>query len=491
MARFNTKTTGTKTTNLAGGVGYAQSPEMELVSILLTSFVKDQYYRDADMTMNRLKELISKVDPKFAAQAAIFTRHEFGMRSISHVLAGELVKYASGQPWARSFYDKIVRRPDDMLEITSYYFGAGNKRLSSAMQFGFRKAIEKFDEYQLAKYRGENRDVSLVDMVRLVRPASTSPNINAIGKLINGELKSTETWEAKLTTAGQTAETVEEKQELKKEAWTELVMSRKIGYFALLRNLRNIMNQAPDVIDVACELLVNPKLIKTSLVLPFRYLTAINEIDTSSAIGRKVVAAIHKAFEISLDNIPDLPNTLVVVDNSGSMSGDWGNGGNHFGWMTHAQLGAMFGMMVAKRSNADLMEFGTTARYIQYSLNEDVFKFAKNFKQLNDVGHGTNFHSIFDTANKKYDRIIIFSDMQGWQGGNKISPGSMALAAYNQKYNANPYIYSFDLNGYGSLQFPASKVFQLAGFSDKVFDLIGKLEEDPATLVKKIKAVEL
>ncbi len=44
MSKFNTTLTGTtKTTNYAGGDAYKQSSELELVSILLTSFVTDTF----------------------------------------------------------------------------------------------------------------------------------------------------------------------------------------------------------------------------------------------------------------------------------------------------------------------------------------------------------------------------------------------------------------------------------------------------------------
>ncbi len=70
--------------NAAGGVGYALSPKIEFVSTLLTSFLKDQFYRTEDGTVVRLKELMTKIDPEFAAKAAVYARQAFGMRSISH-----------------------------------------------------------------------------------------------------------------------------------------------------------------------------------------------------------------------------------------------------------------------------------------------------------------------------------------------------------------------------------------------------------------------
>ncbi|MDE1770632.1 MAG: hypothetical protein KGI28_08800, partial [Thaumarchaeota archaeon] len=46
----------------------------------------------------------------------------------------------------------------------------------------------------------------------------------------------------------------------------KLIKERKIGYFALLRNLRNISEQAPEIMNEALEMLVDEKLIKSSLV---------------------------------------------------------------------------------------------------------------------------------------------------------------------------------------------------------------------------------
>ena len=121
MSRFNTTSEGTKTVNLAGGQAYKQTPELELVSILLTSFANDQFYRSSSDTFDTLKQLISMCDKEFVAKAAIYVRTKFGMRSISHVVASELAKHIGGNKWAKDFYESIVYRPDDLMEILSYH----------------------------------------------------------------------------------------------------------------------------------------------------------------------------------------------------------------------------------------------------------------------------------------------------------------------------------------------------------------------------------
>jgi hypothetical protein len=107
---------------------------------------------------------------------------------------------------------------------------------------------------------------------------------------------------------------------------------------------------------------------------------------------------------------------------------------------------------------------------------------------FNFPGGSTNFPAIFQKANKKYDRVIILSDMQGWVG--YYTPKA-EFDRYKQRFGANPKVYSFDLAGLGTLQFPEKNVYALAGFSEKSFDIMALLDEDPKALVNRIKQVEV
>lgn len=471
MPKFNTKQVDPSlTANLAGGQAHQQSPQLEMVSILLTSFANDQFYKSGNDTLATLKLLIQKCNPKFSAKAAIYARTKFGMRSISHVAASELAIQIGGCEWAKDFYNQIIYRPDDMLEILSYH-KANNGKISNAMKKGFASAFDKFDAYQLAKYRGEGKGVKLIDVVNLVHPIPVEKNAEAIKLLTKGELKSTDTWEAKLTAAGQS----EDVELGKKEAWSDLIKERKIGYFALLKNLRNIMTQAPEILTEAIAMIVDEKLIKKSLVLPFRFITAFNEIkDLPVSLARQVMVGISKAIDISLGNVPKYDGeTLVVLDVSGSMQGP------------PAEIGSLFAACLTKANNCDLITFDTSARYVNVNTLDSITSIAGS---IPFTGGGTDFNIMFRVANKKYDRIIILSDMQGWVGHNTPK---VAFATYKNVYGANPFIYSFDLAGHGTMQFPENKVFAIAGFSDKVFDLMSLLETDKQAMINEINKIEL
>lgn len=495
MSKFNQRSPGTKTENIAGGEAYSQSPELELVSILLTSFVSDSFYEKTDDTITRFKGLVAKCKPEFVAKAAVYARKVFGMRSITHIAASELAKHAAGQSWAKSFYEAVVQRPDDITEIVAYYLAnnanpsnktkkRGKKTLPGAMKKGLAAAFGKFDTYTLAKYRGENKSVKLVDVVNLVRPKPIEKNGEAIKALINGDLKSLGTWETQLTQAGQKAENEEEKEEFKKDVWENLIKQNKLPIFALLRNLRNIIEQAPKALDGALAMLTNEDAIGKSKIFPFRFLTAYEEIQkvASGADARKVLAALSKAMDISTKNVPVFEGrTLVVLDVSGSMT----TMTNPKNKMSPARIGSVFAAVLAKANNADLMTFDSASRFVKYNPADTTITIVNG---IPFNGGGTDFRTIFDQAAQPYDRIFILSDMQAWVGNHTPTRN---YNLYKQRTGANPFIYSFDLNGYGTMQFPENKVFAIAGFSDKIFGVIKMLETDKNALINEINKIEL
>lgn len=474
--KYSTAKKGTKTINKAGGVAFKETPKLEFVSTLLTTFLKNSYYESEGDVVDRIKELFSGMSDKlFAAKAAVYARDKFGMRSVSHLVAGEIAKNVKGEQWTKNFFNKVVVRPDDMIEILAYYWKFVAKTEPNALKKGFAKAFSRFDAYQLSKYKKDGSDVSLIDVANVVHPFHTK----AVEGLIKGKLKPADTWETKMTQAGQKAETQEEKDELKAAVWTELLRERKIGYFALLRNLRNIIEQAPELSDVACELLTDRKLIQNSRVLPFRFMTAMREIKAfdSSKVGRQVIKAIDRALDISTINVPRFEGeTLVVLDVSGSMSGQ------------PLEIGSMFSAILAKANDCDVMVFGDDAHYCTYNSSDSVSTLIDGLVKVGrQLSGSTNFHSIFQRATKAYDRIIILSDMQGWVGYN--APTEI-FNRYKAAYSANPKVYSFNLSDSGTIQFPEANIFCIAGWSEKIFDVMKLLETDRNALIKEIEAIE-
>ena len=459
------------TLNFENGRAFTQTAKLELVSVLLTTFLEDEFYRTEKQTTEKIRELITKVgDARFVAKAALYARHNHGMRSVSHLVAGELAKSVKGASWTKGFYAQVARRPDDVMETLGYYLAVYGRPIPNSLKKGLGAALARFDEYQVAKYRREHGAFKMVDAVNLLRPKATP----ALSKLVRGELGPAQTWETKLTQAGE-AETADGVTAAKSRAWGELVRERKLGYLALLRNVRNILTQAPELVGELCEQLADEVAVRRARVFPFQFLSAVDVLKQGNLPGAsRVMDALNEAIDHSLANVPKFEgNTLVALDSSGSMAG------------RPQTIGSLFAATLVKATGADLMLFSDDARYVTLNRRDPTLTAARGIPFMSG---GTNFNAIFQRANRAYDRLVILSDMQGWIGGG--APVK-ALADYEQRFAAAPRIHSFDLKGNGTLQFPQERVYCLAGWSDRVFEIMQKLDRDPAALVREVESVPL
>jgi hypothetical protein len=486
------KTAGRLTVNHAGGEAFSQTDKMKLVGSLLTSFAEDTYYESGEGSTKRVATILESLNTTgqlmFAGKAAIYARNTFGMRSITHVAAAEIAKKVKGQTWTRKFFKAVVRRPDDMMETLAYYLTHYGKPIPNSLKRGFADAlISKFDGYQLAKYKAEKRAIKLVDIINLVHPKPGEDLKTTFDALMGGELKNTETWEAKQTAAGQAnaTKTEEEKIEAKAGVWKEMLTEKKLGYFALLKNLRNIWQVADaETKKLALAYLCNEKAITNSLVMPFRYWRAYQELDKETLTGKtELLKGVAKALDISLSNVPHFEGkTLVAVDVSGSMQ-------------SHYDKAAIFAAALAKANNADVYLFDDKSRVMVYDANDSVVDIIKVLHS-NMTGGSTNLNSVFKLAEKnnvKYDRIIVISDMQNWDtrqygfGGERAA--NVVYKEYKVKTGASPKLYSFDVASSGTMQFPQEDVVCITGYSEKVFDMMKILEANPSSFVEEIEKI--
>lgn len=482
MARFNKNKQPQRptATNRAGGTAFEHDAKFKLASLIGSSMLKGTFYRKGSDEMDEIQRLAREVDPLFAAKAAIYTRHKLNMRSTSHVLAGELAATGAtkGEAWGSRFYEKVVVRPDDILEILAYLFGRKGRRfLPAAIRKGFGRRLRRFDDYQLAKYKGLNKDINLFDAVNLIRPKGT----DSLDRLMSGTLKPAQSKESVISAAGPS-------KKAKAEAWGKLVGEGRIGYMALLKSLVKILDEAPEMVDQACVILRDGKRIAKQRILPHRYIDAYDAVASrSGADARIILQAISDAVDMAIPNLELSGRTLVAVDRSSSMSS---------GSLRYACL---FAAIIAKATNADIIAFNGYAGYVPYTPDQGVMSLAKYLmSQCSPLG-GTNHSAAFEKIDGKVDRIVYLSDEQGWLPNPRAGVSGGAMAAmksyktYCRRAMCAPEVYSVDLCGYGTSQFgPGSKVKHFFGLSWEPLEVMAKVKEDPATdMIKEIEKVEI
>lgn len=445
MSRFNTKVSlRTNAVNIAGGDAFALSPELELVHAVIATFLKDEFYEGGQGRIDRIKRLIAMVDPVFVAKLALFARREMNLRSVSHLLVGELSKIHHGDDLVKRAIVAVTERADDMSEIAA----VAGLPMTKQMKRGIRNAFLKFDRYALAKYKGDGKQFGLRNLIRLTRPKvqhATAEQAEAWSDLIMQKPMTADTWESSISTASA---------EEKSGEWERLVLENKLGYMALLRNLNNLIKNdvSSEAVDMAVKKLTDKAEISKSKQLPFRFLSAYYAVSGN----RKLVDAISEAMDHAVSNVPVFEGkTLIAVDTSGSMSGDP---------ITKA---APLAAALVKANDADLIQYDTTVHEYRINSKTPVIDIAEKIKK-EATGGGTATNVVFEWAQKngkKYDRIIILSDNESWSGS--------AFTAYKKYCTvADPFVHAIDVQGYGTVDLKGHKVFHSAGWSDKVLDMI-------------------
>lgn len=316
-------------------------------------------------------------------------RHRQHLRHVPLYLAALYAAKRPGDPRTKHLVESVVDRADEIAEFLAIWCQVKGmspkaitpKSLTGQIKKGLALAFHKFDEYQFAKYNRDNA-ITLVDAARLVHPRS-SP---AIDKLMAGTLEAPDTWEVALSRGAD-----------KRETWERLLREDRLGYLALLRNLRNMMDAGVDQSLIVEKIRARKG---ARRVLPFRYVAAAKHAPWAAhALDDAVKEAVVEG-----EKFPGL--TLVLVDVSGSMA---------------AQL--------SHRSEMSRMEVAAALAGLWWGDNR-VFTFSNhvrevpNFGGLTAVTHilqsqphgGTMLGSAVEAMNRiAADRLVVISDEQSHQ----------------------------------------------------------------------------
>lgn len=280
----------------------AQSARMTPVQALRRSVLscflwENEFYEDGQAIADRIVTLSDQVPADMLAALAVEARHTFNLRHAPLLLLTALVK--RGGAGTADTIAATIGRVDEMAELLSIYWRDGRKPIPKQMKIGLAKAFGGFNEYQLAKYDRAGV-VKLRDVLRLVHPKPVDEAQSALFKRVNeGTLAAPDTWEVALSAGAN-----------KRETFTRLLQEAKLGYLALLRNLRNMSGAGVDP-DLIASAIVARK--GADRVLPFRYVAAARACpQMEPALDQALLDAISEA-------VPLPGKTIVLVDVSGSM----------------------------------------------------------------------------------------------------------------------------------------------------------------------------
>ena len=273
---------------------------------------EDTFYEKGNDLAQRIERLCAEVPAQDIASLAVKARHEWNLRHVPLWLVLQLVKqgksfvskdFAGPKEYiARAIYD-VINRADEITELMAMWkkFG-GSRSYPNQLKEGLRAAFTKFDRYHFAKYNRKGT-CTFKYALSLLHPKPKDDEQSQVWKqLMEGTLEAPDTWEVALSGGAD-----------KKAAFERLLTENKLGYLALLRNLRNMESAG-----VRSELIREKLVIKDpgkTKVLPYRFIAASRYSPGFSAELSEQMLAITSGMEKMRGK------TIIVVDVSGSM--DW------------------------------------------------------------------------------------------------------------------------------------------------------------------------
>ncbi|MDR1980991.1 MAG: TROVE domain-containing protein [Tannerellaceae bacterium] len=485
---------------------YQLSHEWDLYATVVTSNFSHTFYEAMPQRLERLRELIEENDPQFVAHLAVYAREEMNLRSIPLILTVELAKIHIGDLLLSRLTARVIQRADEITELLAYYQLANGRekkkklnRLSKQLQAGLQKAFNKFDEYQFAKYNRKG-EIKLRDALFLVHPkAKDEAQQLLFDKIAGNSLQTPYTWETELSDLGKKQfESEELKQEAFTQKWEELIDSNKVGYMALLRNLRNILqaNVSNNHIDHVCQRLASKEHVLTSKQMPFRFLAAYRELsEVNSGYTSKMMDALENAVQVSAGNIAGFDastRVLIACDVSSSM---WEPISERSKIMNY-DIGLMLAMLLKSRcKNVVSGIFGDTWKVVNLPSSGILSNVDAFYQREGEVGYSTNGHLVIANLIERgiiMDKIMVFTDGQLWNSSDDDTVQLRDVWKQYKKLAPQAKLYLFDLAGYGltPLDISNKDVYLIAGWSDKIFDMLDAIDRGINAL-KAIKAIKI
>jgi hypothetical protein len=455
-------------------------------------------------------KVASGKSPEDLLCVANWLRNEANVRLTPQVLLVVASRFDGTKSLVRKYAPHVARRPDDVKAcLLAHRFLFGMKSLPNGLALGLADAVAKFGERGLMKYDAPGfptwKDVlcwlprkagwplpaevaKYFVTGKMVDPSKT-PVIAARKELAQRKVFDAEAralakrsfvnWEVLLSQfPGE-----------RKDVWSFLVDEKLVGYMAMLRNVRNILQSSPDAALVAK---VSAKLsdkdeVKASRQMPFRFLAAYRAVSEMGLVDEanlgELMAAVELAANEACASVPALPGTTVIfADNSGSM----GDPVSEKSGMSCKDAANMLAGIVAKVAERPYVcSFGEDLREIRFAKTDTVIGIAEKIRGT-EVGGSTNGYKCVEWLMEKDivpDRVILLSDQQLWRdpgskggwGEPKRLPFCDLWAEYRK--GKKTWLHSAHLNGYGDSPVDEGiRVNQVSGFTEKVFTMMLRTE---------------
>ena len=281
-----------------GAKAVSLTPIKELRRTVMAALLwENSFYESGQSVAERVQKLVPTCRATEVASLALEARTRGKLRHVPLMLMRELMRHPA-RPKMADELAAVIQRADELAEFLAIYWHEGRCPLSNQAKKGLAQAFKKFDAYQLAKYN-RSGPVKLRDALFMCHAKAETKEQDELWKqLIDNTLPAPDTWEVSLSGGADKGET-----------FTRLLREKKLGYLALLRNLRNMVEAGVDrglITQALLDGAINSK------TLPFRFVAA-------GQAAPALEPTLDRAMQMSMKSRKKLEGrTWVLVDVSGS-----------------------------------------------------------------------------------------------------------------------------------------------------------------------------
>lgn len=144
-------------------------------------------------------------------------------------------------------------------------------------------------------------------------------------------------------------------------------------------------------------------------------------------------------------------------------------------------------MLRSRCKRAEIGMFGDTWKVINVPATNILANVQAFYAREGEVGYATNGHLVIRDLVKRrvvMDKVMIFTDCQMWDTSRRGSDIQTAWLTYRRDVAPDARLYLFDLAGHGQspVNLLSDGVSLIAGWSEKVFEVLAAIEHGGATL---------
>lgn len=465
-----------------GGAGFRrEDAKSELFLLAVTNMVsEDTFYETGDQRDERFINLVHEVtqqDSDWVRRFIPWLRKEANMRSASIQAVAEYV--AAGGVGGRALVPAVLTRADEPGELVAYFRNQG-LTIPKPIKRGISEAIGSlYTQGALDKYDGQDRAWNFGDVIEMVHPtpaddvqaawfkylvdrahnpAAPVPATfkrAAARRRINTDDDASAEDAAK---AGLDWTSASAKGAMDAAAWEAQIP--KMGYMALLRNLRNFSQAgiSPASVAIVNRRLADPEEVARSRQFPYRFISAYMELD-----GLTYASALDAAINLSLSNVPKLDgSTLVMLDCSSSMQSTVAGNSK----MNSVLVGLTFAAGF-QRQNPGTRVFGYGREpYLELTTEQRDSSILVMARDLQGMlrGEATHLWSSLDKVWSGEERIVVVTDEQSHDSPTNFGGFDKTR------------IFIWNVGGYSTGTAGGQNVTTLGGFTDKMWTLVDMID---------------